>query len=146
MATLASLKLTTTRKPGQLSPAQIRRNKLVKRIGEQIQLAQAQQNGTTLNITRSRTVKNAETGERRTVEQVKRLKPWWFQTDNGKLALNIRYGARVIDLAKGKSAVEIASVADLVPTLELIRSAVDAGELDTALEAASGALREGFKR
>jgi hypothetical protein len=58
--------------------------------------------------------------------------------------LNIRYGARKIEISKGKSAVEIASAADLVPTLELIKRAVEAGELDVQIEAASIKLREGF--
>jgi len=40
--------------------------------------------------------------------------------------------------------VEIATLADLVPTLELIKRAVEAGELDAQIEAAALKLREGF--
>ena len=67
-------------------------------------------------------------------------------SDNGKLCLNVRYGAKLIELAKGKTAVEAASLAGLVQTIELIKSAVEAGELDVQLEAASGSLRSGFKK
>jgi len=49
-------------------------------------------------------------------------------------------------LAKGKTAVEIATQQDLVPTLELIKAAVEAGELDQQMDAASGSLRKGFQR
>ena len=62
----------------------------------------------------------------------------------GIRTLNIRYGARKIEISKGKSAVEIATAADLVPTLELIKQAVESGELDAQIEAASIKLREGF--
>ena len=56
----------------------------------------------------------------------------------------MRYGARVLELARGKFAVEIASPADLVSTLELIKTAIEAGELDTQIEAAANKLRDGF--
>lgn len=42
------------------------------------------------------------------------------------------------------NAVEIATAADLMPTLELIKQAVEAGELDAQMEAAALKLREGF--
>jgi hypothetical protein len=52
----------------------------------------------------------------------------------------------VIELAKGKNAIELASSADLVPTLQLVRDAVIAGELDEAISSASEKLKKGFKR
>lgn len=56
----------------------------------------------------------------------------------------MRYGARLLELAKGKFAVEVASDKELVPTLELIKTAVLNGELDTAIDAASSKLRADF--
>jgi hypothetical protein len=47
-------------------------------------------------------------------------------------------------LAKGKTAVEIASEKDLVSVLGTIKEAVLLGELDTQIEAAANKLREGF--
>ena len=44
----------------------------------------------------------------------------------------------------GKATVEIGTVAELVPTLELLKRAVEAGELDAQIEAAAIKLREGF--
>ena len=46
--------------------------------------------------------------------------------------------------AKGKVAVEIGTEKDLVPTLELIKTAVLNGELDTQIDAAALKLRDGF--
>ena len=44
------------------------------------------------------------------------------------LALAVRYGLRVLELGKGKSVVELASTRDLVPALELVHTAVAAGD------------------
>jgi hypothetical protein len=60
--------------------------------------------------------------------------------------LNIRYGAKIIEFAKGKTAVEVNSADDLIKALEVIKAAVEAGELDSQIEAASGAVRAGFGR
>jgi len=49
-------------------------------------------------------------------------------------------------LGKGKTAVELASAKELVATLETISAAVNAGELDAAMEAASTKLRSAFTR
>jgi hypothetical protein len=142
--TLAQLKLTAAKKPTHISPALQRRHKLLRRIDEQIALATAQQNGRTYAATRLRSYTDADTGLRKTAEVPKTVKAWSFVADSGKLCVHIRYGARVLELAKGKSAVEVVSGKDLVPTLELIKQAVTNGELDTQIEAASVALRKGF--
>ncbi len=146
MATLATLKLSTAVKPSHMPAVQVRRNKLAKRLWEQAELARAQQTGTQFTTTKFRSVVDADTGLRRQVEVNKRVKQWWFTTDTGKLALSVRYGARLLELAKGKFAVELASEKELVPTLEIIKAAVLAGELDAAIDAASNKLRDGFQR
>jgi len=146
VATLATLKLSTAVKPTHMPAVQVRRNKLAKRLWEQAELAKAQQAGTQFTATKFRTVVENDTGLRKQVEVNKRIKQWWFTTDGGKLALSVRYGARLLELAKGKFAVELASEKELVPTLEIIKAAVLAGELDTAIDAASNKLRDGFQR
>jgi hypothetical protein len=146
MASLANLKLVAAHKPTQLCPIQGRRNKLAKRIWEQAQLAKAQQGGAAFAPTKLRTVVDHDTGARKQVETHKRVKPWWFTAENGKLGLSVRYGSRVLELAKGKFSVEIASDKELVPTLELLKGAALSGELDAAIDAASDKLRAGFKR
>ena len=144
MATsLASLKFTTAKKPSQLPPVQIRRNKLVAKLVEQIELATALAEGRTFAPTKIKAV-TGEDGVRRNVETAKRMKQWWWTDSSGKLALSVRYGAKVLELVKGKNAIEIASAAQLVPTLELLKAAADGGEMDAAIEAAGTALRKGF--
>ena len=145
MTAFTALKLTATKKPTQVPQILQRRLKLSKRLWEQIELAKAEQNGTTFAPTRFRSVKDAETGARKQVETCKRVKAWWFVADTGKLVLSVRYGTRVLELAKGKWAVELGGEKDLVPTLELLKGAVLAGELDAQIDAASDKLREGFR-
>ena len=144
MATLASLKLTSAVKPTNVPAIQVRRNKLARRLWEQMELAKAQLAGEQFTVTKFRSVVEQDTGLRKQVEVQKRIKQWWFTADNGKLALSVRYGARLLELAKGKFAVEVASDKELVPTLELIKAAVLNGELDAAIDAASTKLRAGF--
>ena len=143
MSTLATLKLSSTKKSQGLSPLMHRRNKLGKKLWEQIQLAQAHLAGKQFTTTRFHTVRD-EDGVRRSVEVPKRVRAWWWNSESGKIALNVRYGARVVELAKGKSTIEVATPVDLIPTLELIKKAVEAGELDKEIETASIKLRDGF--
>ncbi len=145
MATLASLKLSAAQKNNSLTGAQVRRTKMLKAIGEQIAIAKAVQAGAQPVITKLRSV-TTETGERKLVESNKRVKQWWFATDNGKLAINLRYGARMLELAKGKFAIEVASEKDLVPMLEALKTIAAAGELDAVIESAAIKLREGFAK
>ncbi len=144
MATLANLKLSGAVKPTHVSPVQLRRNKLARRLWEQIELARAQQAGTTFTPVKLRSVIDRDTGVRRQVETHKRVKPWWFTADNGKLAVSVRYGTRVLELAKGKCAVEVAAEKELLPVLEALKTAVLDGELDAAIETASNKLRSAF--
>ena len=145
MSTLAQLKLSNTRKPTQQPAIIQQRTKLAKRLWEQMELAKAQQAGDTFASKRLKTVVGTD-GVKRTVEVAKRVKPWWFVADTGKLCLNIRYGSKLIELAKGKTTVEVANAEELIDILNIVKAAVLAGELDAQIEAASGQLRSGFKR
>ena len=111
---------------------------------EQIELARASADGKTYAPTRIRTVKDKLTGARTTVEAVKRVKQWWFVADNGKVCLQVRYGTRVLELAKGKNSIEIANGEELLSVLEVVKKSVESGELDAQIETASSAVRARF--
>lgn len=145
MTVLASLKLTSdTRPTGRIAPVVQRRNRLIAKIWEQMQLASAQEKGVPFELIHARTVKDRDTGERRRIEVPKRIRPWWFVADNGKVCLNVKYGTKVIELAKGKATVEVGALSNLVPVLGKLKSAVESGEMDAQIDAISGALRAGF--
>lgn len=146
MSALANLKLVNAKKPTHIAPVVIRRNKVIDQLHQQIELAKAQSEGRSYAPMRSRSVVNAETGETTTVQVPKRIKQWWFVAESGKVCIAIKYGAKTIELAKGKSAVEVANGAELITTLGMLKAAVAAGELDTQIEAVSNSVRSNFKK
>ena len=146
MSVMGTLKLVATKRPSQITSLQIRRNKICSRLHEQIMLARAHKEGKQFTVTKFRTITNTETGERKSVEITKNIKQWWFTNETGKTVIAIRYGAKVLELAKGKFAVEVAATSDIVSTLEIVKNAVDSGELDTQLELTAGNLRSAFKK
>jgi hypothetical protein len=143
MSTLNSLKMVNSKKPTSIPPILQRRNKLSTKVWEQIQLAKAQSEGGTYTVKKFKSIKDID-GSRKTVEHQKRVRPWWFVASDGKVCLNVRYGTKIIEFTKGKTAVEVASADELIKALEIIKSAVEAGELDTQIEQASGAVRARF--
>ncbi|QWD88899.1 hypothetical protein GQ367_08490 [Polynucleobacter sp. MWH-CaK5] len=145
MSALNNLKLSAVKRPTALPAIQQRRNKLSNKLWEQIQLAKAQQTGATFSTKRFKTVRDI-TGATKTVELQKRVRQWWFVADSGKLCLNVKYGTKVLELQKNKPSVELNTPADLINTLEIIKGAVEAGELDSQIEFASGAVRARFTK
>ncbi|MEN9898535.1 MAG: hypothetical protein RLZZ66_2184 [Pseudomonadota bacterium] len=134
MATLLStLKLVTATRATQTSPVIQRRQKLIAKIDEQICLATAAMDGTEFKSTKFKNVVNAETGETEYKQVAKKLRTWWWRNEAGKVNLVVRYGARIIELAKGKNSIELENEAAILPTLDLIRKAAEAGELDEAI-------------
>ena len=146
MSALESLKLTTAKKPTHIPVIVFRRNKLSSKLWEQIQLAKSQIEGTPFVVTKFKSIKDKETGLRKQVEIPKRIREWWFRNDAGKVCVSVKYGTKVIELAKGKHSVEVENAQALVKALETIKSAVEQGELDAQIESASGALKLGFKK
>jgi len=144
MSALSNLKLTNTKRPLAMPPVQIRRNKLLKKLHEQIQLAQAQAAGDTYTAKRLKNVRDTETGLTKTVEVAKRVRAWWWVGDDGKLCLNVKYGANTVELSKGKYAIALASAGDIVPVLNTLKDAIEAGELDGQIEAVAGVVKSGF--
>ncbi len=146
MSVLTALKLVALKKPVHQPAIVIRRNKLSSRLWEQIQLAKGQMSGTPFVLMKFRSIKDKETGIRKHVEVPKRIKPWWFQTEEGKVCVSIRYGSWIIELAKGKPSIQVDSGDDLVKALETVKIAVEAGDLDSQIELASSSLGSGFKK
>ncbi len=146
MTKLFDLKIIAAKRPAQIAPAVQRRNKVAKRIAEQIELAAATQDGKNYAPIKQRKVTDAETGESKMISVPKRIKPWWFATADNKLCVQLRYGAKVVEFAKGKSAIEVSGAAELVTTLTVLRDAVMSGELDAQIETVSGAVKAGFKK
>jgi hypothetical protein len=146
MSALNNLKFVIAKRPTQLSNIQIRRNKLSNRLWSQIQLATALQKGENYTEKKFRTVHDRHTGETKSVELVKRIKPLWFTSENGKVCISVKYGSKVIEFAKGKNAIEVGSADELISALTTLKSAVESGELDSQLNTAADLVKERFKK
>ena len=143
--TISALKLISAKRSYIQQPIQQRRSKLSKRIWEQIELAKARTENKEFAPTRYKSFTSSD-GTTTTVEQRKRVKQWWWEQANGKIALSIRYGSKVIALNAKSNAVEVNTMTDLINALNVIKVAVEAGELDTQIETASTMLRKGFAK
>ena len=146
MSGLTALKLVQAKREKGMSPQHARRQKLSAKLTEQIELAKAEQSGTEFSPVRIRTVRDEATGQSRRVEVPKRLKPWWWTDDKGKLCITVRYGARTLEIVEGKNAIETDSIADVITSLQVIRSAVDSGELDRRIDAVMAQVKAGLAK
>ena len=145
MSALSKLKLVNAQAERK-SPMVLRRNKLTGKLTDQIASAKAAMTGDVYAAKRVKFAQDGESGERKQVESATRVKQWWWKAANGKLMLALRYGSKPIELAKGKNAIEVGSMEDLIAALEAVKEAVQAGELDAQIEQVSGSLRAGFAK
>ena len=148
MATvLSSLKVINAVKQVANDSTQFRREKLCKKLDEQINLAVAVSEGNTYTVKRLRIIKDKDSGLTTTVEVNKRVRQWWFvNRDTNKVALQLRYGTKVIEFAKGKNAIEVNSGEELITTLQKLRTATMNGELDECINTASLLVKARFKK
>jgi hypothetical protein len=144
MGNLDTLKFTDVKKPKNQPPVIERRNKLSKKLWEQMELAKARDAGTNFTVKRFQTVKDLE-GNVRSVERAKRIRPWWFTNHDGTLCVQVFYGSKALELASGKTAIEARDLAHVVEILGLIKDEVEMGTLDHAIEIASQLLRGRFE-
>ena len=126
---LKLLKLVPNKKSNSNNSFLKRRRKLIAKIDEQILLA----TDSNYKPTKIRWVQN-EDGSERKLEIPKRVRRWWTEQLGGTILLTIRYGNKVIEFEEGKNAIELSSKAELEPTLQSIKKAVDNGEFDALLE------------
>ena len=147
MATLDSLntlKLTDAKRPKNQPPIVQRRNKLISKLWEQLELAKAKHSGKDFVVKRYKNVKDLE-GNIKSIEKPKCIKPWWFTSSAGTLCINVFYGSKLLELTNGKTAVEATNLENVIEVLELLKREVELGTFDAAIEAASIHLRSRFE-
>lgn len=127
MTTLKSLTFAPLPKNSS-DPVVHRRNKLIERLKQQIELAK----DPTFTLTRQKWVADGE-GVKQLVQQPKRVRQWWRTDAAGNIVLAVHYGAQKIEFAKGMAAVVVGKKEKLIPTIEAVIEAVSGGELDAVL-------------
>ena len=109
-------------------PVMKRREKMLSQLEQQRNLAQ----DPSFTIVQQRWVKD-ENGIKQPVERHKQIKRWWLRNGMGDCLLIIRYGSRVLELQKGKAAIDTGGEANLVSVIEEIMRMTKEGELDGLL-------------
>jgi hypothetical protein len=74
-----------------------------------------------------------EQGVKQLRELRKRVGPWWRADITGAIVLTVRYGAKPIEFERGKAGINVGKKDKLIPTIETVIAAVEAGELDGVL-------------
>lgn len=144
---LASLKLVNAKRQNTVDPVLFRRSKLNEKLKVQIAMAQAMSRGESFSVKRMKKVTDEVSGETSLIEVKKRVKTWWFtNNDTKKVAVQIFYGNKVIDLAKGKNAVEVANGVELIAVLLKLQEAVLDGTLDSQIEQAADSVKARFAK
>ena len=129
MAVLDQLTLSNAAPRRDTSPTGRFRRRIIEAIGLQIAMAEAEAKGTEFEPTRNRWIKN-DAGVKEQKKVPLRLTRWWWTDDAGVTHLAMRQGRRLVEIAPGKTSIEIGALADLSGKLAILRDAVRAGELD----------------
>ena len=129
MAVLDQLTLSNAAPRRDTSPTGRFRRRIIEAIGLQIAMAEAEAKGTEFEPTRNRWIKN-DAGVKEQKKVPLRLTRWWWTDDTGVTHLAMRQGRRLLEIAPGKTSIEIGTLADLSGKLAILRDAVRAGELD----------------
>lgn len=127
MASLAGLTFSALPQPSK-DPTLDRRMKLLKKLHEQKALA--------LDPAATRVVMKrmvAADGSKTVVQQSRSIRPWWKENPSGGWFLTVRFGGRVLEFEKGKSAISLPDLRALVPVFERLITATKAGDLDGLL-------------
>lgn len=134
MSILAKLNLTQLKRPTSKSPQEKRRDNLIQKLEEQSKLAEHEAKGTKYVVTKNAWTRD-EAGNKSRITRDKLIRPWYF-ADGAGMSLTVRYGARVLDLGKGKKAIAVTSVKEIPAVVAAVIDACRAGELDLAIDAA----------
>lgn len=134
MTGISSLKLVSSTPVRSVDPKLARRKKLCKKLLEQLEMARSMKAGERFEVIVSKRVRDPETDELREVKLPKKLRPWWWTAEDGKTYLTLRYGARTLELVKGRNAIEADGLDGVISSLEVVQKAVLVGELDEQIQ------------
>ena len=134
MAHLKSLTFTVAPQQIARNPKLVRRQRLIDRLEEQQKLVA----DPAFTVLVRRWVKDPD-GIKQPVDRHRRVKPWWKADGAGNLVLVLKSGLKTIEIEKGKPGIVVGALGRLEAILTTLIAAAKAGELDAALEAASGA-------
>ena len=133
MAHLKSLTFTVAPQQIARNPKLVRRQRLIDRLEEQQKLVA----DPSFTVIVRRWVKDPD-GVKQPTDRHRRIKPWWKADGAGNLVLVLKSGLKTLEIEKGKPGIVVGAQGRLEAVLTTLIAAAKAGELDGALEAASG--------
>jgi len=138
MSVLKSLKLSDAKPVTQAkTPVKRGREKLVENLALQKQLAEATIAGTVFDPPKHLVMRTNGEGARVRVEIPRRVRKGWFEDGSRTTHFVMHYGGRALEIAKGKSAIEIGPLANLPALIASLIEVLRAGELDQQIAAAA---------
>jgi hypothetical protein len=69
-------------------------------------------------------------GERQATTKQQAVRPWWKADTSGQVVVSVKFGARPIELEKGKAGIVVGSKEKLPALIDTLIAAVRDGELD----------------
>ncbi len=135
---LSTLKVIDRPKIEAKPPILGKRMKLIDRLEEQLAMAKAMLDKTPFEAFREKSVKDPETGERKTIRKRRSVRPWYYDSKE-HYYIEIKVGLKAIELEKGKTAIDVGPKEQLPDVINTIIQAVEKGELDTHILALSPA-------
>ena len=133
MSTISKLNLVPLKARVAMTPQEARRQKLIIKLEEQFALSEAEAAGRKHVVMKQAWTRDND-GNKTRVEREKRTKAWWWK-DGDALTMVVRYGAKPLELAKGKRALRVENIAAVPGTIQTIIQALNLGELDGAIDA-----------
>ena len=134
MTILATLTLSDANRSRRLTDEERRREKLVAKLTEQLALVRAQLAGEEFSVKVTKW-KRDEHGVSQPVVSDRRVRPWYWRAGGGQWLINVRYGAKILDLGGGRSSIVAGEQEALVGVVEALIAATHGGELDSAVGA-----------
>lgn len=141
---LSTLKVIYRPKIEAKPPILGKRMKLIDRLEEQLAMAKAMLDKTPFEAFREKSVKDPETGERKTIRKRRSVRPWYYDS-NEHYYIEIKVGLKAIELEKGKTAIDVGPKEQLPDVINTIIQAVEKGELDSHIMAITS-VKGGEKR
>ena len=137
MIQLADVKLVSAVRPTFQDPVALKRSKFISRVSGQLEIANHLMKGEQIPFTSFQ--------DPVSLKRPRKVSPWWWTDKDGKYLMTIKYGSKVIELAKGKPAVQAETLDQIIEVLKSLKLATSNGELDVLLTQAGDLIRKRFK-
>lgn len=133
---LSSLTLSDSQKLTFTDKTTQQRNKLLKKLDEQMLSVKSAINGEEY-FAKKVVKKTDENGNEIAVSVPKRVKKWFYTNNGSEWFLEVKYGNRTLQLAPNKTAIAVGKLDEITTVIETVKQAVMAGELDEQIKVAA---------